>query len=118
MEYICGFAIVAVSPGRPGGFSGHRPTDKRHIKHQEESDRELFAKHRGAFNVKQQMDYEREQKAREAAKQGREAKMSRSEKRERAEAQEAAQRKVEETMDAVREFNEARAAEKGENTRS
>src|SRR5205823_5707129 len=61
MEHICGFAIAALSPGRPGGFSGNRPTDKRHIRHQEESDRELFAKHRGAFNIKQRQDYNREQ---------------------------------------------------------
>src|SRR4051812_11157241 len=109
MEHICGFAIAAASPGRPGGFSGHRPTDKRHIKHQEESDRELFDKNRGAFNVKQRQDYERQQKVREAAKASREGKLSRSERQERAEAKDAAERKVEETMEAVREFNEARA---------
>ena len=49
---------------------------------------------------------------REAAKTMRESKLSRSERRERAEVKEAAQRKFEETMEAVREFNEARAKEK------
>jgi hypothetical protein len=59
----------------------------------------LFVKNRAAFNVKQRQDYEREQKARQYAKQGKEAKMSRSEKAERAEAKEAADRKSAETME-------------------
>ena len=50
---------------------------------------------------------------REAAKTMRESKLSRSERRERGlKCKEAAQRKFEETMEAVREFNEARAKEK------
>ncbi len=56
MEYICSLgwiAVAAASPGSPGGFSGNRSTDKRSIKHQELSDRELFTKNRGASNVKQ-----------------------------------------------------------------
>jgi hypothetical protein len=122
MEYICAIgwiAVAAASPGRPGGFSGNRPTDKRHIKHQEESDRELFAKNRAAFTVKQRQDYDRQQKAREYAKAMRESKLSRSERRERAEAREAAHRKQEETMEAVRKFKESLAAEKSdESTRS
>jgi hypothetical protein len=112
MEHLCGFGMAVLSPGTPGGFSGNRPTDKRHIKHQEESDRELFVKNRGAFNVKLRQEYERGQKARDAAKAGREAKMSRSEKAERAEAMVAEQSRADETMEAVREFNEARAKEK------
>jgi uncharacterized protein (DUF58 family) len=115
MEYICAIGLIAVaacSPGRPGGFSGNRSTDKRQIKDQELSDHELFVKNRGAFNVKQRQDYEREQKVREAAKEARESKLSRSERQERAEAKEAAQRKQEEAMEAVREFNEARAKER------
>jgi hypothetical protein len=84
----------------PNGFSGHRPTDKRHIKHQEESNRELFDKNRSCSI--------RTVKVREAAKASRESKLSRSERRERDEARNAAQQKVEETMEAVREFNEAR----------
>jgi hypothetical protein len=115
MEYICALgwiAVAAASPRRPGGFSGHRATDKRHIKHQEASDRELFAKNRGAFNVKQRQDYERQQNVREAAKASRESKLSRAEKQERDEANEAAQKKWEADTEAVREFNEARAKEK------
>ena len=68
MEYIRALgaiAVAAASRDRPGGFSGNRPSDKRHIKHREESDRELFAKNRGAF-VKQRQDYDRQQKVREA----------------------------------------------------
>jgi hypothetical protein len=101
----------AASPGRPGGFSGNRPTDQRHIRHQDEADRELFHKHRGRFNVKQGQDYDRQQKARDYAKEAREAKMSRSERRERDVAKEAAQKKWDEGKEAVKEFNEARAAE-------
>src|SRR5258708_39998499 len=71
MEYLCAIAFVAAFPGRPGGSSGDRPTDKRHIKHQEESDRELFLKNRGAFNVKQRQDYNRQQNAREYAQEQR-----------------------------------------------
>jgi hypothetical protein len=70
MEHICGFAIAALSPGTPGGFSGNRSTDKRTIKHQEATDRELFQKNRGAFNVKQRQDHDRQQKVREAGKEG------------------------------------------------
>ena len=115
MEYICAMgwiAVAAASPGRPGGFSGNRPTDKRHIKHQEESDREKFKNNSAAFNVRQRQDYEREQKARDAAKEARDSKLSRSERQERAEAKEAADRKAAETMEAVREFNATRAKEK------
>jgi hypothetical protein len=107
MEYICAVGLSALSPaGRSGGFSGSRSTDKRAIKHQEASDRELFAKDRGAFNVKQRQDYEREQKARDGAREAREAKMSRSEWRERDEAKAAADKTTAETMEAVKEFKE------------
>lgn len=109
MEHIGGFIIAAASPGR-SGFS-NRSTDKRQMRDQEQADRELFNKDRGAFNVKQRQDYEREQKARTYGKETRDAKMSRTERRERAEATEAADKKAEETMEAVREFNEARAGE-------
>jgi len=71
MEHICGFVIAAASPGKPGGFSGSRPTDKRQMRDQEASDRELFARDRGAFNVKQRQDYEHQKKARESAKKAR-----------------------------------------------
>ena len=114
MEYICALgwiAVAAASPGRPGGFSGNHPTDKRHIKHQEESDREKFKNNRAAFNVRQRQDYEREQKARDAAKEARDSKLSRSERQERAEAKEAADRKAAETMEAVREFNATKEKE-------
>src|SRR5258707_9603794 len=49
MEYICSLGwitVAAASPGSPGGFSGNRSTDKRSIKHQALSDRELFTKRR------------------------------------------------------------------------
>src|ERR1700744_5756272 len=32
IEHICGFGMAMLSPGRPGGSSGHRPTDKGQIK--------------------------------------------------------------------------------------
>ena len=112
MEHICGFGMAALSPGRPGGFSGSCSTDKRQIRDQERADRELFAKNRGAFNAKQRHDYQHEQRVRNAARAAREGKLSRSEKRERADAKEAAEKKAADTMEAVREFNEARAKEK------
>ena len=77
-----------------------------------QSDRELFAKNRAAFNVKQRQDYDRQQKVREAAKASRQSKLSRSEKEDRAAAREHDQRRAEQTKEAVREFNEARAKEK------
>jgi hypothetical protein len=104
--------LAAMSPGSPGGYGASRPTDKRQIRDQEAGDRELFAKNRAAFNVKQRQDYDRQQKTRDAAKEAREAKMSRSERRERDEARAEAQSKWDEGMEAVREFNEARGAEK------
>ncbi len=112
MEHICGFGMAALSPGRPGGFSGHRPTDKRQIRDQDRADRELFNTDRTAFNAKQRKDYEQQQKARQYAKEARDAKMSRGEKRERAEAKQAERRVWDETMEAAKEFNEARSAEK------
>ena len=63
MEYNCALgaiAVAAASPGRTAATNGNRPTDTRHIKHQEESDRELFHRDRAQFNVKQQQDYERQ----------------------------------------------------------
>jgi hypothetical protein len=62
MEHICGFGLAFVSPGKPGGFSGSRPTDKRQIRDQETADRELFVKNRAAFNVKLRQEYERQNK--------------------------------------------------------
>ncbi len=79
MEYICALgaiAAAAASPGRPGGFSGNRPTDKRQIRDQEQADRELFAENSAALNVKQRQDYERQQKARDAAREARDRTLS------------------------------------------
>lgn len=95
MEHIGGFLMAAASPGKPGGFGGNRPTDKRHIKHQEESDRELFAKDRARFNVKQRQDYERQNRG-------------------KVKAEPVETDKDREIKEAIKEFNEARAAEKGE----
>ena len=100
-------AVAATSPGRPGGYSGHKSTDKRQIADQEQADRELFHEDRARFNVKQRMDYEREQKARDQAREAREAKMSRDEKQERAEGRAAAAKKAEEAT----EFAETRSKE-------
>ena len=57
-------------------------------------------------------DYDRQQKVREAAKASRESKLSRSEKQAQAAAKEASSKKFAETMDAVRQFNEAQGKEK------
>jgi hypothetical protein len=93
MEHICGFGLAFVSPGKPGGFSGSRPTDKRQIRDQETADRELFVKNRAAFNVKLRQEYERQNKGKLREEPVETAK----------------DRKVKES---VREFNEARAKEK------
>jgi hypothetical protein len=98
MEYLgalVAIGVAAASPGRPGGFSGSKPTDKRQIRDQEAHDREKFHTNRAAFNVKQRQDYERQNKGKV-----------------KAEPVETA--KDREIMEAVREFNEARAAEKAE----
>jgi hypothetical protein len=97
MEHICGFGLALVSPGRPGGFSGSRPTDKRQIRDQETADRELFVKNRAAFNVKLRQEYERQNKGKV--------------KQEPVETD-----KDREVKEAVREFNEARAEEKSDTT--
>jgi hypothetical protein len=60
MEHICGFGMSMLSPGGSGSFSGHRPTDKRQIRDQEQADRELFVKNRAMFNAKVRKDYEHE----------------------------------------------------------
>lgn len=115
MEYICAIgwiAVAAASPGKPGGFSGNRPTDKRQIRDQERADRELFVRDRAMFNAKVRMDYAHEQKARNAAKEKRDGKLSREERQQRTEAKEAADKKFADNMAAAQEFNEARTADK------
>lgn len=100
MEYIGALgaiAIAAASPGRPGGFSGNRQTDKRTIKHQELSDRALFDRDRAAFNVKQRQDYERQNRG-------------------KAKAEPVETDKDREVKEAIKAFNEARAAEKADTT--
>ena len=82
------------------------------MRDQEQADRELFMTNRGAFNAKQRKDYEHQEKARQYAKEARDAKMGRSERRERAGEMDTAARKAAETMEEVKEFNEARAQEK------
>jgi hypothetical protein len=45
MEYLGALGFIAwsaISPGKPGGYSGHKSTDKRSIRHQDASDRERF----------------------------------------------------------------------------
>jgi hypothetical protein len=93
MEHICGFGMALASPGKPGGFSGNRPTDKRQIRDQEQADRELFVKNRPAFNVKLRQEYERQNKG-------------------KVKPEPVETDKDREIKEAVREFNEARAAEK------
>jgi hypothetical protein len=47
MEYLGALGWIAastVSPGHPGGYSGHKSTDKRAIKDQDATDRERFRK--------------------------------------------------------------------------
>src|SRR4051794_9399302 len=68
-----GLVLRRSPPGRPGGFSGNRPTDKRQMKDQEAADRDLFVKNRGAFNVKHRQEYERQQKARRPPGKGEDA---------------------------------------------
>ena len=89
---IC-IPIAAMSPGRPGGHSGYRSTDKRTLHHQEMGDRELYEKSRAAFNVKLRQEYEREHKG-------------------KVKVEPVETDKDRETMEAIREFNEARAAER------
>jgi hypothetical protein len=93
MEHICGFGMSLASPGRPGGFSGHRTTDKRQLRDQEQADRELFVRDRAMFNAKQRMDYERQNKG-------------------KVKATPVETDKDREIKEAIKEFNEARAAEK------
>lgn len=83
--------IAAMSPGRPGGYGGHKSTDKRANRHQDQTNREKFDK---------DMQNPKERFAREAAKAAT-ARAGRSEP--------PPDPKV---MEAVREFNEARTQEK------
>jgi hypothetical protein len=115
MEYIGALgaiAAAAASPARPGGFSGDKSTDKRANRIQENYERGLFEKDRPAFNRHVRMQHGKEQTKRNDGREYRESKLSREERRERAEAANAAQLKAKETMEAVREFNERREAEK------
>jgi hypothetical protein len=85
------------SPGRPGGYSGHKSTDARANRHQDNANRERYEKER---------ENPRERFVREAVKPaaacaGRAAPTM----------DEPAQKKWDEGMEAVREFNEARATE-------
>ena len=89
-----------------------RGTDQRANRHQEAYERELYEKDRPAFDAHVRHQHARQQRGRDAAKVRAEAAMSRGEKRERAEVKEAAQKKWDEGMEVIREFNEARAAEK------
>jgi hypothetical protein len=83
--------LAAMSPGRPGGYGGHKSTDQRANRHQDNYNRERYEK---------QMQDPRERFVREAAK----AAAARAGK-----ADAAPDPKV---MEAVREFNEARQKEK------
>jgi hypothetical protein len=89
--------IAAASPGRPGGYKGHKSTDARTNRHQDAANRERYDK---------EMENPKERFMREAAR-GAAARAGRPTPK----MDETAQRKHEETMEAVREFSEARAAE-------
>ncbi len=83
--------VAAMSPGKPGGYGGHKSTDKRANRHQDQANREKLDK---------DMQNPKARFAREAAK----AAAARAGKIEAA-----PDPKV---MEAVREFNERREAEK------
>jgi hypothetical protein len=87
--------IAAMSPGRPGGYKGHKSTDARANKHQDQANRERFEK---------EMENPRERLMREAAK----AAGERSKRPEPKETE-----KDREAKEAIRGFNEARSQEKG-----
>jgi hypothetical protein len=93
MEYVCALGWIAAAAASPGhvGSRGHKSTDKRAMKHQDQADRERF---------KKEMMHPKERFQREAAK----AAAARVGKPEAA-----PDPKI---MEAVREFNEARAQEK------
>jgi hypothetical protein len=83
-----------------------RGTDQRANRHQEEYERELYEKDRPAFNAHVRNQHDRQQRAKDAAK----GQPGRAKQRA---AKEAADKKAAETMEAVREFNEARDVGKG-----
>jgi hypothetical protein len=92
MEYVCALGWIAAAAASPGhvGSKGHKSTDKRAMKHQDQADRERF---------KKEMEHPKERFMREAAK-----------------AAAARAGRPEAPLDpkvteAAREFNEARAAE-------
>jgi hypothetical protein len=82
--------IAAMSPSKPGGYSGHKSTDQRTNRHQAQADRERFDK---------EMENPRERFIREAAKAA------------AARAERAAPASDPKVREAAREFNEARDAE-------
>jgi hypothetical protein len=87
MEYIGALGAIsaaAASPGRPGGFSGDKSTNKRANRIQKDYERELFNKDRPAFNRHVRMQHGKEQTKRNDAKEYKESKLSREERRERA----------------------------------
>jgi hypothetical protein len=86
-------------------------TDKRANKHQDDYERDIARTDKAKWNA--HMNDKRAARAREkeAENQRKFGNLSREEKRERIEAKEAAQRKWETDLAAMREFNEARAAE-------
>lgn len=87
-------------------------THGRANKIQETHERELFDKDREAFNRMYRVNGLKEKAFRESEKQWKADHLSRAEKRERADEVTAAQKKHDETMEAIREFKEARAKEK------
>lgn len=92
MEYVCSIgwiAVAATSPGKPGGYKGHKTTDARQARHQDSYNRERFDK---------EMENPKERFIREATK----AAAARTAKTPEAD---------KETMEALREFNSRRQSE-------
>jgi hypothetical protein len=78
--------------------------------------RHLFKTDREAFNRLHAQKYARQEDARQSKKAWAEKHASRSDKQERAQAKQAADAKWKESIEAVKEFNEAREAEKSDTT--
>jgi hypothetical protein len=88
----------------------------KRMDHNDEHRRELFKKDRAAFDRLHAQDAERAKSARESKGAWAEKNMSRSEKQARAAAKDAVEAKSKETMEAIKEFNAAREAEKADTT--
>jgi hypothetical protein len=111
-----------------GSFGGHYETAGRSVPNRnadlqstqnpkrpnytDEHRRGLFKTNKAEFNRLQAFDAARAKSSKEDKAAWKEKNMSRGEKKERAEAKQASDTKAKETMEAIKEFNEARAQEK------